>query len=49
VYQNALIIELKKLGLTVDAQHPIQVHYDDVIIGEYFADLIVENSVIIEI
>ena len=37
------------LGLIVNAQHPVQVLYDAVVVGEYFADILVENSVIIEI
>ena len=49
VYENALIIELKKLGLNVIAQHPIKVFYDNAIVGEYFADMFVESTVIIEI
>ena len=49
VYENALIIELKKIGLHVLAQHPIRVYYDSAIVGEYFADLLVENTIIIEI
>lgn len=49
VYENAMIIELKKLGLTAVRQQPIHVYYDDEIVGEYFADLIVEDRVIIEL
>ena len=49
VYENALIIELKKLGLNVITQHPIRVYYDNAVIGEYFADILVENAIIIEI
>ena len=49
VYENALLIELKKLGLLVVAQFPIQVRYDGSVIGEYFADVLVENQIIVEI
>jgi GxxExxY protein len=49
VYENALRIELEKKGLAVDQQHPIAVEYSDQIVGEYFADLIVEDRVIVEI
>lgn len=49
VYENALIIELKKLGLNAVAQHPIQVYYDNAVVGDYFADILVENTFIIEI
>ena len=49
VYENALVHELKKQGLTVSPQLPIQVSYDDIIVGEYFADIAVADKVIIEI
>lgn len=49
VYENALVIELENSGLVVEAQKPIQVHYGESIVGEYFADLLVGNSVIVEI
>ena len=49
VYENALLFELSTSGLFVERQKPIKVHYEDILVGEYFADLIVENKVIIEI
>ncbi|MBM4294403.1 MAG: GxxExxY protein [Deltaproteobacteria bacterium] len=49
VYENALAIELQKKGLKVKQQHGIQVKYDNVIIGEFAADLLVEDSIIIEL
>lgn len=49
VYENALALELKDSGLNVFQQSPIKVFYKDKEIGEYFADLIVENSVIVEL
>ncbi len=49
VYENALVRELRKLGLEVKQQAPIHVYYDGEIVGEYFADLIVEDKVIIEL
>ena len=49
VYENALIHELIKMGLGVIQQHPIKVYYDTVLVGEYFADIIVESAVIIEL
>ena len=48
-YKNAMAIELRKLGLHVMVEHPIVVLYDGVVIGEYFADLLVEDSVIVEL
>ncbi len=49
VYENALIIELKKFDLKIEKQKPIEVFYDNQNIGSYFADIIVENKVIIEL
>lgn len=49
VYQNALYVELDLLGLKVEVQKPIKVIYKDRIVGEYFADMMVENTVLVEI
>ncbi|MGE5861429.1 MAG: GxxExxY protein [Ignavibacteria bacterium] len=49
IYENALLIELSKLGLKCIKQKPISVYYDGLIIGEYFADIIVNDVVIIEL
>lgn len=49
VYENALKIELTKLGQQVERQKFIKVFYDNIEVGEYFADLVVNNSVIIEL
>lgn len=49
VYQNALLIELIEMGLSVEKQGQIKVYYEDREVGEYFADLIVEECVIIEL
>ncbi len=49
VYENALMLELKKMGLSALAQFPIRVMYAGESVGEYFADILVENRVIIEI
>ena len=49
VYENAMIIELKERGLYVESQSPLQVYYKDRLVGDYFADLLVENEVIVEI
>ena len=43
VYENALVHELTQSGLQLIQQHPIQIHYDGVVVGDYCADLIVEN------
>jgi GxxExxY protein len=49
VYENALGIELAKQGLHAQQQVPIQVSYDGQIVGTYYADLWVEQRIIIEI
>jgi GxxExxY protein len=49
IYENALMIELKKEGIPAVAQFPIKVHYGDEIVGEYFTDILVDNKVIVEI
>jgi GxxExxY protein len=49
VYENALRIELEKLGLRVKQQEPINVEYEGQVVGEFFADLWVDEHVIIEL
>jgi GxxExxY protein len=49
VYENALTHELRKAGLQVGQQHGISVYYDGVVVGEFFADLLVEESVLVEL
>jgi len=49
VYEHAMLIELNKNGLKAISQYPIKVNYDGVSVGEYFADIIVEDKVIIEL
>ncbi|MDO8998817.1 MAG: GxxExxY protein [Bacteroidota bacterium] len=49
VYQNAMLFELKNKGLDAEAQKMIKVHYKGFLVGDYFADIIVENSVILEL
>lgn len=49
VYENALAIELKKSGLSVKQQYSLPVYYEDQLVGNYFADLLVEDSVIVEL
>ena len=49
VYENALFMELKSLGLSVTKQERLKVYYEDEEVGEYFADLVVEECVIIEL
>lgn len=49
VYENSMMIELRKLGLTVQRQVPIKVFYEEQLVGEYFADIIVEGNIIVEL
>ncbi len=49
VYENAMLLELRKMNLSCEKQKPIKVYYDKKIIGEYFADIIVDDKIIIEL
>ncbi len=49
VYENALAYELNKSGLKVKQQSPIQVMYEDIIVGDYISDLFIEDTVLVEI
>ncbi|MBW1821920.1 MAG: GxxExxY protein [Deltaproteobacteria bacterium] len=49
IYENSLIIELKKIGLKAENQAPIKVNYKGSEVGEYFADVVVEDQVILEL
>lgn len=49
VYQNSLFLELKNKGLKVEAQKKIAVFYKRTEVGEYYADLILEDKIILEL
>jgi GxxExxY protein len=49
VYENALFVELSDMDMHVVKQKPIKVYYEGEEVGEYFADLCIENSVIVEL
>ena len=49
VYENALVIELRLRGLEAERQKPIKVLYRDNIVGKYFADVLVNGNIILEI
>ena len=49
VYENALVHELRKNGLKALPQEPTHIHYDGVMVGEYFTDILVEDIVILEL
>ena len=49
VYENALLYEIKKNKIHALQQSPIKVYYENVVVGEYFADILVNDEIIIEI
>jgi len=49
VYENAMMIELRKAGLNPEQQKRIDVYYDGEIVGEYFADIVVNDLIILEL
>lgn len=49
VYENSLKISLRKLGFEVEQQYPISVYFEGEIVGEYFADLLINQTVVIEL
>lgn len=49
VYQNALFYELKSNGFKVEARKSIKVYYKEIEVGEYFADLIIDDMIILEL
>ena len=48
VYQNALVHELKRVGLEIACEIPLRVVYDGVVVGEFAADMLVAGKVIVE-
>ncbi len=49
VYRNALVHELRKSGLRADPEQPVNVFCDGVVVGEFFVDILVEDTVILEL
>ena len=49
VYEKCLLIELRKTGLRAESQQAITVYYENQIVGDFVADIIVEDSVILEL
>ena len=49
VYENALVQELKAAGLYVQAQYPISVYYKGMVVGNFFADILVEKCILVEL
>ena len=49
IYENAMMIEFRKTVISAVSQSPIKVLYEDEIIGEYYADILVDDKVIVEV
>ncbi len=49
VYENATLHELRKKGLKAESQHRIQLLYDNIVVGDYIADILVEGRVLVEL
>jgi len=49
VYENSMVIQLKKDGLKSEQQKPFVIYYDEIEVGKYYADLVVENKIILEL
>ena len=49
VYENAMMLDFKKENIPAVSQYAIKVFYEDEIVGEYFADILVDSKVIVEI
>ena len=49
VYENALALEINEKGLDVKQQFPIKVFYKNVVVGEFIADLVIENRILVEL
>ncbi len=49
IYEKCLLIELRKAGLKTEAQISITVTYEEEIVGEFVADIVVENTIILEL
>ncbi len=49
VYENAMLVELKSRGFKVESQKIIKVYFKDSIVGEYFADIVVNDKIILEL
>ncbi|MEA3435259.1 MAG: GxxExxY protein [Thermodesulfobacteriota bacterium] len=49
VYESAMMIEFRKEGISALSQSPIKVIYEEEVVGEYYADILVDDKVIVEI
>ena len=49
VYQKSMVIELSKDSLKVEEEKPLKVYYDNEVVGNFSADLFIEDTVIVEL
>jgi len=49
VYENAMLLEFAEINVYCERQKPIKVYYKDKIVGEYYADIMIENKVVLEL
>ena len=49
VYEKALLVELRRRGLSAESQIPLKVVYKNELVGEYFADIVVEDRILLEL
>lgn len=49
VYRNALVLELEQLGLCAEQEQRIKVFYNGTVVGDYIADIVVDDEVILEL
>jgi GxxExxY protein len=49
VYEKCMMIELERNGLHAAAQQPIRAHYEGIVVGDFIADIVVEDTVIVEL
>lgn len=49
VYKNALAVELEETGIKCDVEVPLKVLYHQKVVGDYFADMIIENKIVVEV
>ena len=49
VYENALIKKLRDAGIKAEQQYPIKVIFENTVVGEYCADILIEDKVIVEL
>ena len=49
IYENAMMIDFRREGIPAVSQSAIKVYYEDEIVGEYFADILVDDKIIVEI